>query len=83
MNFSQFLSFYTEYIFSYLALSEINSYHMKTKRELKAAYKQQKALAGVFQLKNEKTGMLLIDAATNMSSKWNRHRTELKVWESS
>jgi len=37
-----------------------------------------KPTVGVFQIKNMKNGMVLIEASTNISSKWNRHRTELK-----
>ena len=51
---------------------------MKTKKELKAEYKQKKPVAGVFQLKSMKNGMILIEASTNIPSKWNRHRTELR-----
>lgn len=51
---------------------------MKNRRELKAEYLQQKPKAGVFQVKNLKNGMLLLDSAINMPSKWNRHRTELR-----
>jgi len=52
--------------------------NMKTKKELKAVYKQIQPIAGVFQIKNTETGMILPDAATNVSAKWNRHRSELK-----
>ena len=51
---------------------------MKTKKEIKAAYKQKKPFAGVLQIKNSKNGMVLIEESTNMQSKWNRHRTELR-----
>jgi len=51
---------------------------MKTKKELKAAYKKQKTMAGVFQIQNEVNGKILIDGAVNIPSKWNRHRTELR-----
>lgn len=50
----------------------------KTKKELKNAYKRQKPQAGVFQVQNKVNGKVLIEGATNMSSKWNRHRTELR-----
>lgn len=51
---------------------------MKTKKELKEEYKQKKPVAGVFQVKNNKSGMVLIEESLNINSKWNRHRTELK-----
>ena len=50
----------------------------KTKKELKDAYKRQKPEAGVFQVQNKANGKVLIEGATNMPSKWNRHRTELR-----
>lgn len=51
---------------------------MKTKKELKTEYKQHKPTAGVYQIKNTKNGRTLIEAASNIPAKWNRHRTELK-----
>jgi len=51
---------------------------MKTKKELKQAYKQSKPISGVFQVMNTVNKMILIEGATNMTSKWNRHRTELR-----
>jgi len=51
---------------------------MKTKKELKAAYKQQEPQMGVFQVLNKKSGMVLVEGATDMPAKWNRHRTELR-----
>ena len=50
----------------------------KTKKELKDAYKRQKPQAGVFQVQNKTNGRVLIEGATNMPSKWNRHRAELR-----
>lgn len=51
---------------------------MKTRKELVEEYKQKKPIIGVFQVKNNKTGMVLIEASPNVNSKWNRHRTELR-----
>lgn len=51
---------------------------MKTKKELKAEYKQRQSQMGVFQILNKTNGMILIECATDMSAKWNRHRTELR-----
>jgi len=51
---------------------------MKTKKELKAAYKQMKIPMGVFQIKNIENNKVLIDHSIDMESKWNRHKIELK-----
>lgn len=51
---------------------------MKTKKELKEAYKQMKIPMGVFQVKNVVTNRVLIDNSLDMASKWNRHKMELK-----
>ena len=50
----------------------------KTKKELKAAYKQMKFPIGVFQIRNKTTGKILVDGSTNMNAKWNRHLTQLR-----
>ena len=51
---------------------------MKTKKELKKQYQQQKPKAGVFQVLNKVNGKVLIEGDKNIPSKWNRHRTELR-----
>lgn len=51
---------------------------MKSRKELVEEYKQRKPVAGVFQIKNNKTGRVLIDDSSDVHSKWNRHRTELR-----
>jgi len=51
---------------------------MKSKKELKEQYKQSKPVAGVFQIKNNTIRKILIDESLNVTSKWNRHRTELR-----
>lgn len=51
---------------------------MKSKKELKAAYKEMKPQMGVFQIKNQANGKVFIDGAINMEAKWNRHRSELR-----
>lgn len=51
---------------------------MKTKKELKDEYKQAKTIMGVFQIRNKVNGKVFIDNSTNVISKWNRHRAELK-----
>jgi hypothetical protein len=51
---------------------------MKTKKELKQAYKQHKPIMGVFQVKNETNGKVLIEGSTDVQARWNRHLTELR-----
>ncbi|MGE3800382.1 MAG: GIY-YIG nuclease family protein [Candidatus Kapaibacterium sp.] len=51
---------------------------MKTKKELKEEYKQLKAPMGVFQIRNVSSHKVLIDNSPDMTSKWNRHKTELR-----
>ncbi len=51
---------------------------MKSKKELKAAYKELKFPMGVFQIKNKTNGKLFIDSSLNMPAKWNRHQAQLK-----
>ena len=51
---------------------------MKTNKELKSEYKQMKFPMGVFQIKNIQNGKIFIDSSSNMNSKWNRHKMELR-----
>jgi len=51
---------------------------LKTKKELKEAYKQAKSPMGVFQIQNTMNGKVFIDNSLNIISKQNRHRAELK-----
>ncbi len=51
---------------------------MKTKKELKEEYKKADFPMGVFQIKCTENGKALVDNSTDMASKWNRHRMELK-----
>tara|TARA_Y100001968_G_C19415688_1_gene748880 strand:+ start:569 stop:910 length:342 start_codon:yes stop_codon:yes gene_type:complete len=51
---------------------------MKTKKELKEAYKQMVFPMGVFQIKNLTNGKFLVDNSIDMQAKWNRHKMELK-----
>lgn len=51
---------------------------MKTKKELKQAYKQHKPVIGVFQVKNEINGKVLIEGSTDIQARWNRHLAELR-----
>ena len=49
-----------------------------TKKELKNQYKETKFPMGVFQIKNQFNGKILLDSGLNMPAKWKRHLTELK-----
>lgn len=51
---------------------------MKTKKELKEAYKQMEFPMGVFQITCTSNGRSLVDHSIDMESKWNRHKMELK-----
>lgn len=51
---------------------------MKTNKELKQEYKQKKPTMGVFQILNKVSGKVLVEGSTDISSKLNRHRTELR-----
>lgn len=50
---------------------------MKTKKELKEAYKQHTFQMGVFQLRNLTNSKVFIDCSTDVRSKWNRIKMEL------
>ena len=50
---------------------------MKTKKELKEAYKQIRFKIGVFQIRNLVNGKVFIDSSVNLDKIWNRHRLEL------
>ena len=56
---------------------------MKTKKELKDAYKQSKTAMGVFQIRNKVNGRIFIDSALDAELKFGNHRiTELqKDWK--
>ena len=51
---------------------------MKSKKALKASYKEMKFPMGVFQIINKTNGKVLVDSSLNMPAKWNRHLTTLK-----
>ena len=51
---------------------------MKTRKELKEAYKSMKFKMGVFQVRNTANGKIFIDSSTDLERIWNRHRTQLK-----
>ncbi len=51
---------------------------MNTRKEIKEDYKQMKFPMGVFQIKNVANNKIIIDNSVDMTSKWNRHKTELR-----
>ncbi|MBZ0202796.1 MAG: GIY-YIG nuclease family protein [Ignavibacteria bacterium] len=50
---------------------------MKTNKELKEEYKQQKLPAGVFQIRNTVNGKIFIDSSTTLKTVFNRHKVTL------
>jgi len=50
---------------------------MKTKQELKEAFKQTKFPMGVYQVRNTDTGRVLISSSVNIHAAFNRTRIEL------
>ena len=52
---------------------------MKSNKELKEAYKNYKPPMGVFQIKNETNGKILVEGNTNMTAIWNRYRLQLAM----
>lgn len=51
---------------------------MKSKKEMKDAYKQTRFVMGVFQVVNTADGKRLIDSSMDIPAKWKRHKTELR-----
>ena len=51
---------------------------MKSKKELKEAYRQMKFPAGLYRIRNLLNGNAYIDVNHNLDAIWNRHRTQLK-----
>lgn len=51
---------------------------MKSKKELKQAYKNHHPTMGVFQIKNKLNGKCLIEGSIDINARWNRHQTELR-----
>ncbi|WP_300602080.1 GIY-YIG nuclease family protein [Niabella sp.] len=50
---------------------------MKTKKELKEQYKQQKFKMGVFQVRNTENDKIFIGSSTDLVAIWNRLRFQL------
>lgn len=51
---------------------------MKNRKALKSEYKAKKFPMGVFLIKNNINGKILLDSSLNMPAKWSRHQMELK-----
>ena len=52
---------------------------MKTKKDIKQAYKEREKQAGVFQVKNTVNGKILLGSSLNLDGPLNRHKFELKI----
>lgn len=52
---------------------------MKTKKELKAIYKEMKFRMGVFQIRNKVNGKIYVEGSLDLVSIWNRHKFQLKM----
>lgn len=53
--------------------------YMKTRKELKAAYKEMKFQMGAFQVRNIANGRIFIGTSNNLEAIWNRHRFQLNM----
>jgi group I intron endonuclease len=51
----------------------------KTRAEVRRAYKETPRRAGIFQIKNIKTGKILLGSSTNLHGPLNKHRFMLSV----
>jgi group I intron endonuclease len=52
---------------------------MKTRKALKAAYKEMKFQMGAFQIRNISNGRIFIGTSNNLEAIWNRHRFQLNM----
>ncbi len=51
---------------------------MKTRKEIKEEYKQQKHKMGVYQITNNSNGRIFIDSSLDLNAIWNRQKMQLK-----
>ena len=51
----------------------------KTRAELRRAYKETPQQAGIFQIKNTRTGRILLGSSTNLHGPLNKHRFMLSI----
>lgn len=52
---------------------------MKTRKELKAAYKEMKFQMGAFQIRNISNGKVFVGTSNNLAAIWNRHKFQLNM----
>ncbi len=52
---------------------------MSTRTELRRQYKEMKVEAGVFQIRNTRTGKVLLGSSTNLRGPFNKHRFMLSI----
>ena len=52
---------------------------MKSKKELKSAYKNIRFPMGVFQIRNQVNGKIFVGSSMNLEKIFNRHRFELEM----
>lgn len=52
---------------------------MKTKKELKDAYKQMKSRMGVFQIRSLSNGKIFLGSSTDLKAIWNSQRLQLEL----
>ncbi len=53
--------------------------YMKTRKELKAAYKEMKFQMGAFQIRNIANGKIFVGTSNNLAAIWNRHKFQLNM----
>lgn len=52
---------------------------MKTRKEIKIEYKEQKFELGVFEIRNKIENKIFIDSSNNIPAKFNRHKFQLNA----
>lgn len=52
---------------------------MKTRKEIKIEYKEQKFELGVFEIRNKIDNKIFIDSGNNIPAKFNRHKFQLNA----
>jgi hypothetical protein len=52
---------------------------MKTRKEIKIEYKEQKFEIGIFEIRNKIENKIFIDSSNNIPAKFNRHKFQLNA----
>lgn len=52
---------------------------MKTRKELKDAYKQMKFRMGIFQIRNTSNGKIMLGSSSDLRAAWNSQRLQLEL----